>query len=245
MNRPGVLTTTDNHKIHYDHYKKDHPSVLIVAPGFFNSKQAVLLKDLAESLSRSHDVIAFDFRGHGKSSGLFYWTSKEHRDLTAVLAYAKKTYTQIGVIGFSLGAAISLITASKTDVIDSLVCISPPSAFDTIDYRFWELDPENDLVYTFLREGRTGKGVRPGPFWYKKEKPIDCIEKIKAPILFIHGDKDWIIGPWHSALLSQKTKSPQSRVIIKDGHHAEYLLRKNKKTIIQTLLDWFEKTLTG
>ena len=65
-------------------------------------------------------MIAFDFRGHGKSNDVFTWTALEQKDLQAIIAYAKENkYAKIGVIGFSLGAAIALIEAGCQKNIDS------------------------------------------------------------------------------------------------------------------------------
>src|SRR5476649_8713 len=98
MKSSGYLITSDKHKIHYDRYNGGHDKVIIIAHGFFNSKQAVLLMKLAEDLNDEFDVIVFDFRGHGLSQGVFYWTSKEYLDLLAVVEFAKKHYVKIGVI---------------------------------------------------------------------------------------------------------------------------------------------------
>lgn len=239
----GFLTASDGQQVHYDHYKNSHKNAVVIAHGFFNSKDAILLKELGQSLNGDYDVIIMDFRGHGKSGGLFYWTSKEYMDLETVLEYASKQYQKIGVIGFSLGAATSLITASKTDLIDSLISVSAPSELEKIEYRFWELDFENDITYNLLGEGKIGKGIRSGPWWLKKDKPLNLVDKIKIPILYIHGDADWLIKPWHSKALYEKTTSRKRMAIIKNGPHAEYLIRKNKEETIGLIKKWFEETL--
>ena len=46
--------------------------LLILAHGFFNNKDVYLFKGISKELSEHYDVIAFDFRGHGKSSGAFF-----------------------------------------------------------------------------------------------------------------------------------------------------------------------------
>ena len=56
----GYLMTTDHQKIHYDHYKNGHKEVVIIAHGFFNSKQAVLLKNLSKDLSDEQKKIVQD-----------------------------------------------------------------------------------------------------------------------------------------------------------------------------------------
>lgn len=237
-----TLTTIDNHKIAYTHYDNGHEKAVIIAPGFFNSKDATLLKRLKDHLIDSYDVIMFDFRGHGESSGLYTWTAKEGLDLEKVIDYAKMKYSTIGLIGFSFGAAISIQVAAKDKSIASFIAISAPQDPAKIDYRLWELDIENDIIYN-LQEGRIGKGVRPGPFWLTKKKPLDLVNRITCPVLYIHGDKDWVIGHLHSQKLYDKTKSKKKIAVIKDGPHAEYLLRKNADETLKLILEWFKETL--
>ena len=234
------IRTADGQLINCDLYCHGHQQVVIIAHGFFNNKDAVLLKELGQALADQFDVLIMDFRGHGKSGGLFYWTSKEHLDLQAVLEYAKGQYKQIGVIGFSLGAATSIITASRVDGIDTVISISAPTEFEKIEYHFWDLDMENDIFYN-LTEGRIGKGVRPGPFWLKKDKPIQRVEQLKCPIFYIHGTADWIIKPWHSEELYKKTRTKKRLSIIENGPHAEYLIRKNKHQTINLIRDWLSE----
>ena len=239
----GVLTTSDHHRICYDHYRNSHDQVIVIAHGFYNSKDAYLLKELGRAIGENYDVIIMDFRGHGKSKGLFYWTTKEYLDLKTILQYAHEQYSKVGVIGFSLGAATSIITAAKTDLIDSLVSVSAPTEFGQIEFHFWKLDIENDIIYSLIKEGRIGKGVRPGPFWMQKEKPINLVPKIVAPVFYIHGDADWLIKPWHSQALYEKTLGKKKIAIIKNGPHAEYLIRKNKEETVRLIKDWFQVTL--
>ena len=210
----------------------------------FNSKQTILLKQLGESLHNEYDVILFDFRGHGQSKGFFYWTAKEYFDLLSIVEFASKSYERIGLIGFSLGAATSIIAASKTMLINSIVSISAPAELAKIDYRFWEFDLENDLLYNFFGEGKYGKGVRLGPFWHKKEKPLEIVEKIGIPIFYIHGDADWIIRHWHSEELYKNTAAFKRLSIIKNGPHAEYLFREHKDEMLRLIREWFSETLS-
>lgn len=241
--KTNSLFTKDNHKIAYDHYQAGNANLVIIAHGFFNSKDAVLFKKLAENLFKDYDVAVIDFRGHGKSSGLFYWTAKEYIDLIGLIEELRGGYERIGVIGFSLGAATGIISAARIAHIDSLIAVSAPTAFGKIEYRFWEMDIENDILYNLIGEGRVGKGVRPGPFWLKKEKPIDVIAHLKCPVLFIHGEVDWLIKPWHSQALYDKTPGKKKIAIIKNGPHAEYLLRKNYEETMMLIKEWFRETL--
>lgn len=239
------VVTFDQHRIAFDQYISGQTQALIIAPGFYNSKDALLLKDLAGDLARrGYDVFLMDFRGHGHSSGLFYWTSYEYMDLMAVVEDVHRKYSKTGVIGFSLGAATTLITAAKTDLIHSLIVVCPPAEFEKIEYHFWELNWEHDIYYSLLREGRIGKGVRPGPFWLPKEKPKEIVRALQQPVYYIHGTDDWLIKPWHSDLLYRETASSiKRREVISGAPHAEYMLRTHRDMLILKINNWFQETL--
>ncbi len=242
--KSSYLITKDNEKIAYTLYSKGAKKLIVVAHGFFNSKECVLLKKLKDLLISEYDILMFDFRGHGKSTGLFSWTSFESNDLEAVLNFAKTKYAKIGLVGFSYGAAISINVLSEKKLVDSLVCVSAPIDALKVDIKFWELDWENDIEYNlFTKDGVIGKGIRPGPFWLSKKNPIDVVSKVKTPILYIHGDKDWVTKYQHSVKLYRKTKSKKKIVIIKGGTHAEFLMRKDSKVLVDAIKKWFKETV--
>jgi pimeloyl-ACP methyl ester carboxylesterase len=92
MRKTETLTTTDGNTIHAYHYKRGHKKVIVIAHGFYSNKENPFLKKLAESLLETYDVFIFDFRGHGKSSGVYTWVAKEKNDLTVVLGYLEDKY---------------------------------------------------------------------------------------------------------------------------------------------------------
>lgn len=242
--RRGFILTEDKHKISYTHFSAGHSKVIIIAHGFYNSKEAVVLQRLAKILIDEYDIFMFDFRGHGKSSGFFTWASRESEDLKAVGRHLKNKYQKIGLIAFSFGGSISINVLSQEQIADSFVCVSAPAYISKIDYNFWKLDWQGDIFYTLLsKEGRTGKGVRPGPFWLKKEDPINNISKLKIPVLFLHGEKDWVIKPWHSKALFEHAAGIKKIVYFKNGPHAEYLIRDNKEQFVEEVKCWFNQTL--
>lgn len=245
MIEQGFLTTQDKQQIAYKHYKNGKDKVIVVVHGFYNSKESVLLGRLCANLCQWYNVFIFDLRGHGKSSGLFTWTSSENYDLKSVLTYLKGQYKKTAIVAFSFGGSISINVLAETNVpVNSFVCISAPSDCSKIDYKLWKLDWENDIFYSLMsREGRRGKGVRVGPFWLPKQKPVDNVEKIKIPILYIHGDKDWVIDKWHSQALFDKTRSEKQYIVVKGGSHAEYLIRKYPDKIYKEVNSWLENTL--
>ena len=240
----GTLTTVDHQKISYQHFKNGAGAVIIIAHGYYNSKQCVVLLQLAQALGGKYDIFMFDFRGHGQSSGVFTWTSREGNDLEAVLDFITPLYSKRGLIAFSIGASISINVLANDKRVDSFICVSAPSNMWRIDYWIWAIDWKNDALYTlFNSQGKIGKGVRPGPFWLRKDKPIDNVGKITIPIMFIHGSRDWVIRPWHSKALYQKAGGMKKIISIKNAPHAEYLVRDYFERFVAEVKNWFLDTL--
>lgn len=239
-----ILNTKDHHRIAAVHYKQGNKKVVVLAHGFFNNKDVYLFREIAQQISKYYDVVAFDFRGHGKSSGLFSWTSRESADLQAVLVYVKDLgYDSIGLLGFSLGAAISLIMAAQDKDIKTVIAVSTPYDFWKIDYHFWEPGMLDDLKLNLGHKGK-GKGVIPGNFWEPKITPISIVDQISPrSVLFIHGSDDWLIKPLHSRKLFDKAKEPKRIEIIKGGGHAEKIFDDHPAVFMKLCLDWFKEHL--
>ena len=240
----GVVSASDGIAIAYDHYRNGFDSVIIVCPGFYNSKENRWMKKTAELLSCAHDVIVFDPRGHGASGGTFMWSSREDADVNAVIDYAKgQGYTHIGILAYSLGAAAAVNAVAERDTVESMVLISCPSRFEAIDFRFWEPAMLSDL-FDNIACGWQGKGARFGNLFLAKTRPIDSIGRIQdASILFIHGERDWIVKPRHSRKLYDAATCPRKLEIIPGGLHAERLVQCRYDQMKQMILDWFSQTL--
>ena len=239
------VMTEDGKRIALIHVKGGFSKVVIIAHGFYTNKDTALFRGIADAFSKEYDVIVFDFRGHGKSSDVFTWTAHEQKDLRAVIAYAKENhYAKIGVIGFSFGAAIALIEASCHQNIDSVIAVSAPADLGSINYHFWEKEMWEDLKLNFGIKGH-GKGVRLGSLSLQKIRPRDIVDKISpTPVLFLHGEKDWLVKPSHSQRLFDRAKDPKALIIIKDGGHAERIFDVFPKEFMKICLDRFRETLS-
>ncbi len=226
---------------HYDSKKRN--IVVIICPGCFMCKDAKSFVGISERLFKKYDVMTMDFRGHGRSTGLFTFTAKEYHDLKVVVDFARKQYQVIGIVGFSLGAATALIYASKYKNINSIIAVSAPADFDKIENHFWD----KDAVISAIERFEIGKApcIRPGNLFLKKIKPIEVIDNVgPVPILFIAGRRDPIVYPWHNRKLYNKANKPKSVVYFDDGFHAEELYIKSKLKFLSVCNDWFAKTLS-
>ncbi len=236
------ICTTDGICLQANHYVRGNSKVIIVAHGFYQNKDTKIFRSIAESFLPDFDVISIDFRGHGKSKGFFTLGAKEAEDLICFLKFAHARYKKIGVIGFSLGAATSIIAAGQTDLIHSLIAVSPPTTFWKIDCHFWTKEAVVNLIDNLSPNGH-GKGVRLGNPFLRKPKPIEHIDRCKAPVLFIHGARDWLIRPNHSQKLYSKAKEPKRLKIIEDGFHAERIFEKFPSEFKNGTVTWFNETL--
>jgi len=240
----GIVSTKDKINIAYDHIKNGSESVVIVCPGFFNSKNNRWMGKATNLLTPKYDIIIFDFRGHGQSDGKFSWLAKEHLDLEAILNYAiDQGYKKIGLLAFSLGAAASVNLISKREDVRSAVLISCPLSFWKIDYHFWEPEMFSDLKDNFECDWE-GKGARVASMLLPKPKPIKQIAQVKNTcIFFIHGERDWVIKPYHSEIIYKAAKVNKKLEIIEDGLHAERLIQQLPERMSNLILGWFSDTL--
>lgn len=240
----GTVVTRDDVQIAYERYQNESDSVVIICPGFFNSKNNKWMRKVVELVPPAYDVIIFDFRGHGQSDGTFTWSAKEDKDVDAVIDRAKEYgYKRIGIIAFSLGAAAVVNDVARRTDVDSMVLISCPMSFKTINCHFWEPAMFADLKDNFAC-GWKCKGARTSSIFMPKENPIDTITRIKrTPILFIHGGKDWLVKDSHSRKLYAAAQGYKEIEIIQGGGHAERLIEFYEETMRKLIAVWFSKTL--
>ncbi len=234
------IKTQDGVKIAVNHYKKNCDSVVILAPGWFMTKDSKSFKEMSEVFSNYCSVLAMDFRGHGKSGGFYTFTSKEENDLNSVIDYAKKEYSKIYVMGFSLGAAIALITASENESINKIIAVSAPSCFEKIENKMWKKEA---WIPTMQKcELNRWFSIRPSIKIGEKVKPIDIVEKIKCPTLFLAGEKDPTVCSWHSELLFKKAVCEKKYELFEKCCHAEDLFIQDREKFIKICCEWlFEK----
>ena len=239
----GHVQTVDNVSIAYDTYKTNHDEVVILAHGWFMTKNSNAFTKMAEDFSKYYDVIVLDFRGHGKSSGKYTFGLKEVNDITPIIEHSKKDYKKVYLIGFSLGSLISVDYCSKNNNIDKLILVSAPTDFDKIENNV--LSP-NAFVPTLKKyEWKRWSSIRFSLSSLRKTKikPINEIKNINIPTLFIAGENDPIIYNWHNSMLYDASNSiDKKEILIKKGKHAEDLYLYAPETFMNICLDWLRKS---
>jgi pimeloyl-ACP methyl ester carboxylesterase len=236
-----ILQTEDHVRISVDSFKRGLRPTLIVAPGFFQHKQSLTFRRLTEALFKEFNVVIFDFRGHGLSTGAFGFSAHEVKDLEAVVDFVRQEDVPLGIVGFSLGAATSAIYASQVKNVQSLALISTPTAFEDIRMKFWS--PE--AMRIGLRSLKEGGRVWPGWLFHEKCRPIDVVGALdNTHVLFLHGHPDPIIDASHSTKLFEKAVCKSKKIeIIPGASHGEEMFLKFPDQFTKLVTNWFKSTL--
>lgn len=179
------------------------PDWVVLAHGFSGSLRVPAFRRVAERLSRTATVLAYDARGHGRSSGRTTLGDREALDVDAAVAEARRRGARrVATVGFSMGAAAVLRQAALEQVgghrmtsrPDAVVAISGTSRWSTRPtatravrrlHLLVETRPGRAVSRTVLRT-RVSRTAWPEP----PVAPVDCVAGIDVPVLVVHGDRD-------------------------------------------------------
>lgn len=198
---------------------------------------------IAEALvQHNYNVLMFDMRGHGESEAEHVSAGlNEKNDLLAALDYVQERgIEKIGVIGFSLGAATSLMTLAETDAIDALV--SDSGYADLADIINSEFEERSNLPRFFipliLFTAKILYGVD-----FAAVRPIEAVQVSTVPIFVIHGALDSMVPVAHAYRLAEASGNRNSRLwILQDAGHANpYLIRPAE--YMKNVLDFFDQNI--
>ena len=233
------IITDDKAIIAANWYFSNRNEVVIIAPGWCMTKDSKAFRQISEMFYSEYDVICFDFRGHGKSNGFFTFTSKELKDLDAVVNFArKKQYSKIFLAGFSLGGGLVLIYAADHN-IDKVIAVSAHSDFNKIENHMWKKEAWGETLKKF--ELDRFLSIRPDIIPHKKIKPIDKIKGVSAPVLFIAGKKDPTVHYWHTEQLYNQAVCTKEYKLYENGYHAEDLYLHYKEDFAERCIEWLKK----
>jgi fermentation-respiration switch protein FrsA (DUF1100 family) len=174
--------------------------------------------ELASSLvEEGFNVLMFDLRAHGESDGTYLSAGYYERlDLLGAVDYIEsRGASEIGVIGFSMGAGTSILTAAEDSRIEALV--SDSSWADLTEIANIEVRKMIHLPDWFepgyLLVLKVMHGID-----LNSAKPIDAVSKIAPrPIFFIHGEADSFIPASHANRLFEASNNPSNEIWLVPG----------------------------
>ena len=206
------LTTSDNETINALHIKAENPKGIIL---YFHGNQGNLIRwgeITSYFLQYDYDVFVIDYRGYGKSTGVFN-EYRMYEDALLSYEHVKKQFKEEDIIvyGRSLGATFAAKVASEN---------SPKHLI--LEAPFYSLHQAANHKYKVI----------PKFFLNFKFKTYQFISKIKSPITIFHGNQDKIT-PFEGskALFELITSLKKEFIPLKKGTHhnvRSYELYQNK-----------------
>jgi alpha-beta hydrolase superfamily lysophospholipase len=196
----------------------------VIAHGFTNTISRRATRRLIAGFARFGAVVAFDFRGHGRSGGRTSVGRDETADLDAAVRFARGLgYRTVATVGFSMGAAVAIRQAAiGRHRPDAVVAVSAPS-------RWYIRHTAPMRRVHWLLESPVGRaagralGVRIGGPWVEvPSTPLELAAQVAPlPFLLVHGTADTYFGTAESVAL-QAAARPAADLWIEPGMgHAE------------------------
>lgn len=106
-----LVETHDGDILEVDWHRRGQSKLMVISHGLEgNSSRSYMLGMAKEALSRGFDVLAWNYRGCGAQlnrKAIFYHSGATY-DLDTIVRYASPGYSEIALVGFSLGGNLTL-----------------------------------------------------------------------------------------------------------------------------------------
>lgn len=179
-----------------------HASTVILLHGYPADKGNILPAMLF--LHKKFNLLLFDFRYFGESGGHYSTVGKnEILDLKAAIQFlGKRGVHKVGVWGFSMGAAVAIMTAPTTPEIKAIVSESSYADLSLMLDEYYRIPL---IRYPLAALTRLWARLFPG-YDINDVSPMRSAAGLKIPVLLIHSEQDDVI-PFSHALLLKKALS--------------------------------------
>lgn len=152
-----------------------------------------VLRMSRDLVGRGFNILLFDLRGRGESEGKGLMMTHADRDIGGAVDYIKSRNSSaenIGIIGFSTGAASALIFAGQ----ENIAVVSDSCFADVSEMLVRVGVKERGLPESLVQFFEPGVLLMASIFYdYEKVDPVDIVADLNRPILFIHGEADELI----------------------------------------------------
>ena len=160
-------------------------------------------------LHEDFNLLLFDFRYLGRSEGSYSTAgAKEVEDLLAAIQFLKsRGVKEVGVWGFSMGGAVTLMAIEKAPEIRAVISESSYASLADMTFELLPIPLLNyPIAYLVGVWAKLFLGID-----VRDASPADRIRNTKIPILLIHSSADAVIPFSHARLLQQAlAKNPNA-----------------------------------
>lgn len=179
-----------------------------------------LARDLVKA---GYSVFMFDMRGCGTSRAKPASSGyHEQRDLIGALRYLESmgvSEERIGVVGFSLGGAVALLTCGS---YGGAAAVVSDSSFADLELRVKQTMSGNLTPLKIFRPGMRAMAKLLFGIDMRAVSPMRAISESNIPVLLIHGDQDEIVPMIHYRLLARAVEAGVGETwLIKGAGHAQ------------------------
>ncbi|WP_207497309.1 alpha/beta hydrolase [Aridibaculum aurantiacum] len=174
-----------------------------------------------------YNVLAIDFRAHGKSDGNTC-TVGYHEDADVMAAYehiAAKGESNIILWGISMGAAaIARTMAEHENIKPKKVILEMPFATleEAVEARLRMMKLPEEPFATLL----TFWGGLQNGFWAFGHRPVDYVKEINTPVLVQWGRNDSRVSESETTSIFENIPTEEKRLVVYENSGHESLLRK-------------------
>ncbi len=220
-------------------------ATIIVSPGYRTRKNRVLA--VVHVLWRAgYNVLAFEYYGHGATGGVPVTLGyREREDFLGALAYAHKRAPEshIGVLAYSMGAAIALLCSVDHPEIEAIVADSS-FATHASAVRYQLRRTLHLPVAPFLWASDHLLHLRAG-YRFCQVEPLRAIARLAPrPILLIHGERDTMVDPHDATLLYRAANEPKQLWMVPQAEHCGAYF-EDRGAYISRLVAFFAQHLKG
>jgi pimeloyl-ACP methyl ester carboxylesterase len=225
-----ALRTRDGERLealHVEGPSTHRELAVIVAHGFTGSIERAEVLAVVSAFAKYAGVVAFDFRGHGRSSGHSTVGEREVFDLeAAVIAARRLGYRQVVTCGWSMGGSVVLRHAALHGGVDAVISVSALSRWFYRDTKpmqrvHWAIETRLGrlVAHRAFRTRISAAGWDPEAL---PESPVEVVPRISPiPVLFVHGDRDHYFPLEHPQALYDAANEPKELWLIEGFGHAE------------------------
>lgn len=176
-------------------------------------------------LDKGFNILIYDTRNHAMSGGNdVSYGYYEKDDLNSVVQYVKKLNPNgiIGIEGVSMGAATTILYADKYSSDNAVSFYVADCPYSDLNSLFKvRLHDDYHLPNLLLTQyASLVSKVRSG-FFFGQVSPINGIDKVKAPMLIIHGKSDTYVPTNMGIDLYNKKGGSKQLLLVDDAAHAK------------------------
>jgi pimeloyl-ACP methyl ester carboxylesterase len=246
----GTITAPDGCKLKYweitngtdfqneNPTNKDRTNIVIYLHGITDSKVSGI--NYAKELAKlNYTIYLIDMRCHGESGGNYctYGYFEKHDVSTLIDSLeSKHDRMDITLLGVSMGAAIAIQAAAIDKRVNRVIAVAPFYDLFSIalDHQARLIGIRSKIVLKLVL-ARAEKIAR---FKVSEVSPAKDIQRLRIPVLIIHGTKDKTVKSEYSRMLKELSPHAQLLVIPNAGHTD--VLEMGGKAYLQQLINFIE-----